>query len=372
MTYLIGQMLLCLLAAAFLGFLLGWFLRGIGCRERVDALGAELDEARSRARQWENQAGEAEARAEAAVARAAASAPTAPAAEAEPMPAVPMADAPPSAPIPRYVPSFPVEEVEGIGAGFGKRLAALGVSSTATLLRESETDDGTSRMAEACQVNAETVGTWVTMADLLRIPGVGGQWAELLWRSGVRGVGELSGESPAPLLLRMTEINDAENRVPELPTLEQVEHWIAEAEAMSVEGGEDYVPSFAIEEIEGIGAGFGRRLRGEGIRTTEALLGLGDSPETLSRLAELCDVPADTVGGWLTMARLLRVPGVGGQWAELLWRSDVTGVQALADREAEALLDLVGQVNARENRVPELPDLDRVRHWVQEAGRMVG
>lgn len=370
MTYLIGQMLLCLLAAAFLGFLLGWFLRGIGCRERVDALRVELDEARSHARQWENQARESEARADAAAARAAASPEAAPVADAQPMPAVPIADAGPSVSGSGYVPSFPVEEIEGIGTGFGKRLAALGVSSTGTLLLESETDGGIEHMAKACQVDPETVGTWVTMADLLRIPGVGGQWAELLWRSGVQGVDGLSGESPAPLLLRMTEINEAESRVPELPTLEQVEHWIAEAESMSGEGGEGYVPSFAIEEVEGIGAGFGRRLRGEGIRTTGALLGLGDSPETLSRLAELCDVPADTVGGWLTMADLLRVPGVGGQWAELLWRSDVTGVQALADGDAEALLEVMERVNAREKRVPELPDLDRVRHWIHEAGQM--
>jgi hypothetical protein len=30
------------------------------------------------------------------------------------------------------------------------------------------------------------------------------------------------------------------------------------------------------------------------------------------------------------------------------------------------------EVNARENRVPELPGLERVRRWIEEAGRMVG
>jgi predicted flap endonuclease-1-like 5' DNA nuclease len=361
MTYLIGQMLLCLLAAAFLGFLLGWFLRGIGCRERAEDLRIELEGARGQARRWEAQAREWEARAGSAGA-AAATRSAAPA---------PVADTAP-APTPRYLPGFPVEEIEGIGAGFGKRLAAMGISSTAVLLRESRAKGGKARMAEACGVDVDTVGTWAIMADLLRIPGIGGQWAELLWRSGVLDVERLSAESPAPLLIRMTEINEAENRVPELPTLEQVEHWIAEAESMSGPGGGEYVPSFAIEEVEGIGTGFGKRLRSEGIRTTGALLALGDSSETLDRLAGLCGVPTETVRGWFNMADLLRVPGVGGQWAELLWRCEIVGVDALSGREADALLERMKEVNARENRAPELPGLEGVRRWIEEAGRMVG
>lgn len=361
MTYLISQMLLCLLAAAFLGFLLGWLLRGIGCREREGDLRIELEGARGQARRWEAQAREWEARAGSGRA-ASASRSEAPTAD--------TTRAPAPAPTARYLPGFPVEEIEGIGAGFGKRLAAMGISSTALLLRESRADGGKARMAKACGVDADTVSTWATMADLLRIPGVGGQWAELLWRSGVLGVERLSAESPAPLLLRMTEINEAEHRVPELPTLEQVEHWIAEAESMSGPGGGEYVPSFAIEEVEGIGTGFGKRLRSEGIRTTGALLQLGDSADTLDRLSGLCGVPPETVRGWLSMADLLRVPGVGGQWAELLWRCDVGGVQGLADREAETLLERMEEVNARENRVPELPGLERVRRWIEEAGRM--
>ncbi len=40
MGYLIAQMLLCLLAAALLGFLLGWWLRGARCRKSLDDLEA--------------------------------------------------------------------------------------------------------------------------------------------------------------------------------------------------------------------------------------------------------------------------------------------------------------------------------------------
>ena len=38
MGYLISQMLFCLLAAALLGFLLGWWMRGTRCRRELDDL----------------------------------------------------------------------------------------------------------------------------------------------------------------------------------------------------------------------------------------------------------------------------------------------------------------------------------------------
>jgi predicted flap endonuclease-1-like 5' DNA nuclease len=41
MTYLIIQMLLCLLAAAVLGFIIGWALRGASCQKKIAELEAE-------------------------------------------------------------------------------------------------------------------------------------------------------------------------------------------------------------------------------------------------------------------------------------------------------------------------------------------
>jgi len=41
MTYLIVQMLLCLLAAAVLGFIIGWALRAASCQKKITELEAE-------------------------------------------------------------------------------------------------------------------------------------------------------------------------------------------------------------------------------------------------------------------------------------------------------------------------------------------
>ncbi|MEJ2540758.1 MAG: DUF4332 domain-containing protein [Gemmatimonadota bacterium] len=240
MTYLITQMLLCLLAAFALGFFLGWLLRGAGCRDRIESLEARLAAARSEAEGLADRARAAEAAAEAARAEAASesrSASTAravAAAEAQiaagaSAVAAAAASAAADAAEP-YIPGYPVEEVEGIGAGFGKRLRAEGIPTTDRLILEGRTPEGRAFIAQICEVEPETVEGWITMADLLRIPGIGGQWAELLWRCEVSDVPALSRQKAPALLNRMEQVNAAEHRVPmELPSVERVAHWIQEA-----------------------------------------------------------------------------------------------------------------------------------------------
>ena len=48
MGYLIGQIILCLLIAFLFGLLIGWWLRGIGCKKRCNELEADLAAARSK------------------------------------------------------------------------------------------------------------------------------------------------------------------------------------------------------------------------------------------------------------------------------------------------------------------------------------
>lgn len=48
MGYLIFQIIICLLIAFLLGLLIGWWLRGIGCKKRCKELEADLAAARSK------------------------------------------------------------------------------------------------------------------------------------------------------------------------------------------------------------------------------------------------------------------------------------------------------------------------------------
>lgn len=137
--------------------------------------------------------------------------------------------APSTVQAPETTPGTPVETIEGIGEGFGRRLKAEGIGTTETLLELCTTDAGVERICKCVDLDENTIRNWATMADLMRIKGLGGQWAELLWRSGVHNVQELAGREIGELRARMREVNEQEHRVAELPGENRVARFIAEA-----------------------------------------------------------------------------------------------------------------------------------------------
>ena len=148
-------------------------------------------------------------------------------------------------------------------------------------------------------------------------------------------------------------------------TLEATEEALAEAHA---KGGKAHDHSTPVEAIEGIGTGYGSRLRAVGIGSVEKLLEACATDEGVERVREATDEDTHVVHTWAIMADLMRIQGLGGQWAELLWRSGVTSVQDLATREAEALLEHMNEVNVEEHRVRELPGPQRLVDFIAEAG----
>ncbi len=125
--------------------------------------------------------------------------------------------------------------------------------------------------------------------------------------------------------------------------------------------------SYDIEEIEGIGAGFGRRLRKEGIETTLDLLHKAATPESREELANKTSIEAFIIRKWVSMADLIRIPGIRGQFAELVEASGVHSVQELAQQNDSALNTTMIAVNASEHRTPVLPTTGMVTQWIEHA-----
>jgi predicted flap endonuclease-1-like 5' DNA nuclease len=126
----------------------------------------------------------------------------------------------------------PIEAIEGIGPGFGGKLRADGIDTIEKLLTTCATDEGVAEVCKCVDLDETTVRNWATMADLMRIKGLGGQWAELMWRSGISSVQDLASQEVAPLRLRFREVNDAEHRVAELPGENRVTGFIDQARSL--------------------------------------------------------------------------------------------------------------------------------------------
>lgn len=125
-----------------------------------------------------------------------------------------------------------IEEIEGIGAEYGAKLEAAGVTTVEALLERGASAKGRGDLAEATGLTASRILEWVNRADLMRIKGVGSEYSDLLEASGVDTVKELAQRVPANLHAKMTEVNEAKKLVRAMPALSQVETWVAEAKTL--------------------------------------------------------------------------------------------------------------------------------------------
>ena len=122
-----------------------------------------------------------------------------------------------------------IEEIEGIGPKLGEKFVSAGVKDTDGLLERGATKAGRGSLAEATGISEKRILDFVNMADLFRIKGVAGEYAELLVCSGVDTVKELATRNAANLAEKLAEVNQEKNLTRKVPTLGQVEDWIKQA-----------------------------------------------------------------------------------------------------------------------------------------------
>ncbi len=125
-----------------------------------------------------------------------------------------------------------VEEIEGVGGSYVEKLSAVGLRSTEALLGEGATPAGRKGIAEKTGISEKLVLKWVNHADLFRIDGVAGQYAELLEASGVDTVAELGQRKAANLAEKMAQVNSEKNLTNRAPSETEVARWIEEAKTL--------------------------------------------------------------------------------------------------------------------------------------------
>ncbi len=123
-------------------------------------------------------------------------------------------------------------DIEGIGKTQAKKLEKAGVRSLEHLLEIGASPAGRKKIANQTGISAKLVLKWVNRADLVRIKGVGEEYADLLEVAGVDTVPELAKRNPANLYAKMVEVNQAKNLVRKLPAEKQVADWVAQAKKL--------------------------------------------------------------------------------------------------------------------------------------------
>jgi predicted flap endonuclease-1-like 5' DNA nuclease len=125
-----------------------------------------------------------------------------------------------------------IEDIQGVGPAFGARLSGAGITTTETLLEQGAAAKGRAGIAEKTGISESLILKWVNHCDMMRISGVGPQFAELLEAAGVDTVKELRNRNAANLAAKMAEVNTEKNISGTTPSESMVAGWVEQAKGM--------------------------------------------------------------------------------------------------------------------------------------------
>ena len=128
--------------------------------------------------------------------------------------------------------AYKIIQIEGIGEVYAEKLEAVGIKTTDDLLDNCASATGRKKIEEATGISHKLILKWTNHADLMRINGVAGQFAELLEAAGVDTVKEFRHRVAANLQPKMVEINEQKNLCNRVPAVSEIERMIAQAKEL--------------------------------------------------------------------------------------------------------------------------------------------
>ena len=122
--------------------------------------------------------------------------------------------------------AYKIETIESIGPVTAGKLEKAGITTTEGLLEKAASKSGRKTVAEESGISEGKILDFVNMADMMRIKGVGGEFAELLKASGVDTVKELRNRNAENLFEKMTSVNEEKKLTRRVPSASQLQNFI--------------------------------------------------------------------------------------------------------------------------------------------------
>ena len=124
-------------------------------------------------------------------------------------------------------------------------------------------------------------------------------------------------------------------------------------------------------DVEGIGPVYAEKLKSAGAETTKDLLKLAKTPAARKKLAEATGIGEALILKWANHADLMRIKGIGGEYAELLEKVGVDTVKELAKRNADNLNEAVEKFDLTMSPiVRRKPGKNDIQTWIRQAKRL--
>ena len=128
--------------------------------------------------------------------------------------------------------AYKIDQIEGVGAAYAEKLIAAGIKTKEDLLEKCAKKSARTKLAEETGISEKLILKWTNHADLFRINGIAGQFAELLEAAGVDTVKEFRNRVAANLQPKMEEVNKEKNLCNRVPSVAELEKMIAQAKEL--------------------------------------------------------------------------------------------------------------------------------------------
>ena len=122
--------------------------------------------------------------------------------------------------------------IVSITSAYEQKLREVYITSIEGLLAVCATKKGRATVAAKTGIPDNLILKWANHADLNRIKGIGGDYAELLEAAGILTVEDLTKRDAETLAQELRELNNAKRIVKKLPTLRQSTAWVSIAQAI--------------------------------------------------------------------------------------------------------------------------------------------
>jgi predicted RecB family nuclease len=122
-----------------------------------------------------------------------------------------------------------IDQVAGITHKDATKLRKAGVRTSNGLIEVAGNRKGRTDLATTTGIDQRDLQQWINHSDLLRVKGVGAEYAELLVAAGVDTLRDLRRRNPTALLAKIIGLNGDSKVVQRLPTEAMVEAWIETA-----------------------------------------------------------------------------------------------------------------------------------------------
>ncbi|MFX0041899.1 MAG: DUF4332 domain-containing protein [Candidatus Hodarchaeota archaeon] len=257
-------------------------------------------------------------------------------------------------------------EIEGIGEKYAKILEKAGFANVEDLVPLTWRE--VKELAEKTKISPKLLDKWQEQAELMKIKGIGPEYSEVLNRIGIDSIKELSYRTAASTLDKIVEFDKEQpDVIRKIPEVEDLEGWIKEANDLYEEKKAKTQPKETpIIELEGIGKKYGKTLEKAGVSKVENLLLL--DADKVEELVGKTKISKKLIDKWAEHADLMRIGGVGPEYADVLNQIGIDSVKEFAQRNPENTLERIMELDKKKPDVfRKPPRLEDIKDWIAQA-----